>query len=667
MEADPMKTRHGHIQIDTQEGFLQHYLLMFRKWLWLILSVVCVIVTLTLIDTARTRPVYQATARLIIEREHPHIIPFDEAIGRSPVVDPMVSYSSYYQTQYKLLQSRSLAQRVIQSLNLQDHPDFTAAQTAPGVFTLIQQWPRRLIAKVINRLRPETKTPPVNRASVTSPSPHAALVAPFLARLTVMPIPDTRLVDISFTAHDPALAAQVVNTLARIHIDQNLENRFAASQEAVDWLNLRVQDIRAKVEKAEIALQTYKKQHGTVSLQEHENVVVQQLAELNSALTEANTKLIEVKTLHRELVRIAQQPSRIEALPLAISANNKLVHNLRSEHASMRYQIAELEERFGSQHPTMIEIRAKMQSLEDEIRSEVKKIIRGIATDTKVAKARRNALRDAFERKKEEAQQLNTIGIQYGVLQREAESNHRLYDALLTSMKQTSVSAELKRNNIRIVDAAEVPRTAIRPRPVSNLSRSALIALLLGCGLAWLLESLNTAVQTPEEAEALLQLPLLGVIGQFRNKLIAASQSESSLIAIQSPHSQPAEAFRTLRTNLLMSRVAGSHQVLLVTSPLPRDGKTTVAANLAIVMAQSGRRVLLIDADLRHPKLHRIFAVNEALGLSRILLNDTNERILVPRVNDTTLHLIPAGACPQPSELLGATHAAFYSSCPATI
>ncbi len=217
--------------------------------------------------------------------------------------------------------------------------------------------------------------------------------------------------------------------------------------------------------------------------------MVPQLAELNSTLTAANTRFIEVQTLHRELKRIAQQPSLIDALPFMANINNELLQNLKGEHASLRYQTAELEERFGPQHPTMLEIKAKIQSLKDEIRSEVSKIIRGIETDYKVADARLQALQAAFERKKEEAQQLNTIGIQYGVLQREAESNQRLYDALLNSMKQTSVSAELKRNNIRIVDAAEVPRGAIRPRPVSNLMRAALIALLLGCGLAWLLES----------------------------------------------------------------------------------------------------------------------------------------------------------------------------------
>ncbi len=165
-------------------------------------------------------------------------------------------------------------------------------------------------------------------------------------------------------------------------------------------------------------------------------------------------------------------------------------------------------------------------------------------------------------------------------------------------------------------------------------------------------------MKTPEKAEQPLQLPVLGVVGHYhmhlKDKSTHAGQLENRLITVKSPHSQPAEAFKTLRANVLMSRVTASHQVLLVTSPLPRDGKTTVAANLAIVMAQLGRRVLLIDADLRHPKLHRMFAVDEALGLSSILLNETYERILVPRINDTNLHLIPAGTCPEnPSELLG--------------
>ncbi|MDH3599145.1 MAG: polysaccharide biosynthesis tyrosine autokinase, partial [Candidatus Tectomicrobia bacterium] len=640
---------------DQQERLLHHYTQVLRKRLWLVLTILCVIITITLIDTARTRPIYQATARLLFEREHPSIIPFNEAMGNSPVIDPMVAYSSYYQTQYKLLQSRSLAQRVIQSLQLQRHPEFTALQDAPGLLSRLKQLPHTLLGTFLGWLRPNIQAPgdrTQKQAPPSTPDAPATLIDSFLARLEVKPIPDTRLVDVSFTAHDPALAAKIANALARIHIDQNLERRFAASQESVDWLNQRVQDMREKVEKAERALQRYKERHGTVSLEEHQNVVVQQLADLNSTLTNANTALIEAQTLFREMQRVSQNATAVDSIPLV--ANNSLIQLLKEKYATLRDQAAELEERWGPRHPAMIEIRAKMQALANELRSEMHKAVRGLATDYEVAKAQMNAIEEAFERKKKKAQQFNSIAIQYGVLKREVDTNRQLYNALLTNMKETSISSELKRNTIRIADAAEAPRGPIQPRPMSNIIRATLIGLILGVGFALLLESLDTTIYTPEEAEQLLHLPALGVIGRFKISEPHRAGRSASLVTVKHPQSQPAEAFKTLRANLLMSDSETPCKVILVTSPLPQDGKTTVAANLAVVMAQMDRRVLLIDADLRHPTLHRVFATDNHFGLSTMLLGEQHERVLEPRVGEATLHLIPAGACPSsPSELLG--------------
>ena len=640
---------------DQQEGLLRHYTQVLRKRLWLVLTVLSVIVTITLIDTARTRPLYKATARLLFEREHPPIIPFNEAMGDNPVIDPMVAYSSYYQTQYKLLQSRSLAQRVIQSLQLQRHPEFTARQGSPGLLSRFKQLPHTLLGMFLRWLRPSVKEPGDGAATQTAPSTSNAsanLVDSFLARLEIKPIPDTRLVDVSFTAHDPALAANVANTLSRIHIDQNLERRFEASQESVDWLNQRVQDMREKVEKAERALQRYKEQHGTVSLEEHQNVVVQQLADLNAALTDANTAFIAAQTLFREMQRIAQNASVAGSIPLV--ANNRLIQVLKEKYAALRDQAAEMEERWGPRHPGRIEIQAKMQALTNELHSEVRKAVRGLATDYEVAKARMNAIEQAFERKKQEAQQFNSVAIQYGVLKREVETNRQLYNALLTNMKETSISSELKRNTIRIADAAETPRGPIHPRPMSNIIRATLIGLILGVGFALLLESFDTTIYTAEEAEQLLHLPALGVVGRFKISEPHRVGRSASLVTVKHPRSQPAEAFKTLRANLLMGDAETPCKVILVTSPLPQDGKTTVAANLAVVMAQMDRRVLLIDADLRHPTLHRVFATDDNFGLSTMLLDEQYERVLEPSVGEATLHLIPAGACPSsPSELLG--------------
>jgi uncharacterized protein involved in exopolysaccharide biosynthesis len=256
---------------------------------------------------------------------------------------------------------------VIQILQLQRHPELTAGQNAPALLSRLKQLPHTLLGTFLGWLQPNIKVPDAataTQALPSTPDSRADFVDSFLARLEIKPIPDTRLVDVSFTAHDPALAATVANTLARIHIDQNLERRFAASQESVDWLNQRVQDMREKVEQAEHALQRYKEQHGTVSLEEHQNVVVQQLAELNSALTNANTAFIEAQTLFREMQRISQDTAVVGSIPLA--ANHHLIQLLKEKYAALRDQAAELEERWGPRHPAMIEIQAKMQALAHE-------------------------------------------------------------------------------------------------------------------------------------------------------------------------------------------------------------------------------------------------------------------------------------------------------------
>ncbi len=639
--------------LDERGSPIRQYGRVIWKRLWLILAVVIVIMTIVGIDTIKIRPVYKATARLLIDKEHSDIISFEEAVGQNPVMDPMVSYSSYYQTQYKLLRSRSLARRVVRSLQLHTRSAFTSDDGSPTFGQRLTSLPAAWLGTVLHRLRhyvAPAHMPPASRSAQANP--EAALVQRVLAGLDVEPIADTRLVDVSFSAPDPRLAAEVANAVTRLYLDHHLETRFAASQEAVDWLDRRVQDMREKVEKAELALQTYKEEHGAVSLEARQSVVVQQLAELSSALTKANTDFIGLQTLHREVQQAAAEPDELDAIPSVVQ--NGLIQTLRQDDAALQHRAAELEERWGPKHPGMAGIRAKIRAMRGKIRTEVHKVLRGISTDYNVSKARVDALRDALEAKKQEAQQFNKIAIQYGVLKREADTNKQLYNALLTSMKEMRISAGLKRNNLHIVDAAEVPGTPIKPRPVAILLRTSLVALVLGVGLALLLESLDTTIKTPEEAEQLLRLPIIGAVGRFKNGRRDASIPGANLVTMQQPRSQAAEAFKTLRANLLMNDAATPHKVFLVTSPHPKDGKTTVAANLAVAMAQMDMRVLLVDADLRNPRLHKIFEIDDKAGLSRLLLEAQYEDIMAQHVMANALSLVPAGVSPpNPSELLG--------------
>ncbi len=416
---------------DVQESLLRHYWQVVRKRWWMIGVVFSLIVITVLIDTVRTRPLYQATMRLLIERENSDIISFDEAVGRKPVIDPAVSYSSYYQTQYEILQSRSLARRVIRTLQLQSHPEFTSAQETPGITQTLKGLPSSLLGTLLRWLPQPDRSENGNTTSATAgsakPDPEAALVDSVLARLHIKPIPDTRLVEVSFAAHNPELAADAANMLARIYIDQNLEMRFSASQGAVDWLHRRVQDMRQKVETAELALQRYKEANDIVSLEARQTVVVQQLAELNSAHTAAKTEFIGVETLYQGMQRFSEHPEMIESIPSVV--NNSLIQSLKENHATLQQTAAELEQRWGPKHPGMIQLRSQMATMQRKIRMEVLNVVRGIETDHEIAQSRIAALRNAFEQKKQEAQRLNQKAIQYGVLKREAESNQQLYES----------------------------------------------------------------------------------------------------------------------------------------------------------------------------------------------------------------------------------------------
>ncbi len=254
-----------------QENHLWYIWRVLRKRLWMIVAVYVAISVTLGIDAMKKPPMYRATAQLLIEHENPNIIPFEEAVGKEYVHDSDVPSSSYYKTQYKILQSRSLARRVIRTLKLQHHPIFTEADT-PSLIQTLQALPKTLLTQVMHRAKglltptPEAQQPRVTQAHADAES---ALIGRFLHHLTVEPVSDTRLVNIHFTARTPHLAAEVANTLSNIYVDQNLEMRFAASQESVDWLHRRVQDMRDKVEQAELALQRYKEANNIVSFKEH--------------------------------------------------------------------------------------------------------------------------------------------------------------------------------------------------------------------------------------------------------------------------------------------------------------------------------------------------------------------------------------------------------------
>lgn len=625
---------------------LRFYWRQMRKRPWLILALVLVSLTLGGLYVAKTRPLFRATTKILIEQDSAKVAPFEDLVAPGQT-------AAHYETQYQILESRALARRVISSLNLKSHPEFAPKTPEAGVVRQTVQrwiaWLRQTLSSLVPPPQVSEPSPPMPPLAVSDPE-ETALINKFLERLQVKSDPKDHLVSVSFEAHDPNVAASATNALARLYSDFNREMRFAELQEALDWLQRQVGDMRHQVEASERTLEQYKDQHDVHLIDERLPGLIQEIAALNESLSQAKTERIELETLHKEIELASAEGKSMEWMPTVV--DNQLIQNLKTRYVDIQRAFVLLSQKYGEEHPRVVQLQAQMSAVEDKINKEVDKIVQAFNTQYRVVQSRERALLDYVERLRQDVRDFNDKAVRYGILKREAESNRHLGDLLLNRLKEASMSSDLTSGtNIRIIDAAEVPTQPINVRPALTLGLAGILGLVVGVGLVAFMGYLDNTLKTPDEAEEFLGLPVLGAIERFRRRRGARRGGAEALVTTASPRSQASEAFKTLRTNLLFSYTDPPRKVYLVTSPHPGDGKTTVAANLAVVMAQMERRVLLVDADLRHPTVHLVFEIDGQVGLSQLLLTEAYDNIAA---SDDNLSIIPAGEIPpNPSELLG--------------
>jgi capsular exopolysaccharide synthesis family protein len=611
---------------EYKKAGLKEYWWILRKRKWTLITFLTIMVTVVTIGSFKMKPVYRATTQLLIERENPNILSFEEVMTLD------TSNTDYYQTQYKILKSRSLAKRVIKELNLADYPEFSA-KDQHGLMVSFKEWLKRWL-------------PARNRDAVTDA--HSRLVDEFLERIIVVPVRNSRLVDVSAEAEDPVLAAKMANTLVQKYIDQNMETNLFASREAVKWLMNRIEELRRKVEESELALQKYKEENNIVSLEKRQNIVLQKLSELNSKVIEAKTHRIELETMYNQLSQLSEKPEMIESMPAVI--NNELIRKVKVEYVELEREYSELSKRYKPKHPKMVRLESQLKLLKEKIAAEVNKIANSIKIEYEVAKSREDSLNASLEVLKKEALAVNQKGIKYGVLQREAESNKEMYNILLKRLKETNLTGGLRSSNIRVVDKAEVPLEPVRPKIKLNILLSVVLGLVLGTGLVFFFEYLDNTVKTADDIERFVKLPLLGSIPVIKNK----DGIQPETITLSAPKSTISEAYRTVRTGVIFSSTDHQQRSLVVTSAEPKEGKTVTACNLAITMAQAGNRVLLVDADMRKPRIHKVFGVDNSVGLSSLLVGQAKLNQVVQKSSVPNLMVLPCGPIPpNPSELLG--------------
>jgi succinoglycan biosynthesis transport protein ExoP len=599
------------------------------KHLRLIGAVFTVVVAIAMLESYSATPMYRTQARIVIQDERSTAVANLNASEPAYWQDP----EPYFNTQYRILQSRGLARRVVRKIP-------PAPAPAPSTISRALSFPRQAIS------RWRRGAPAAGAAEAPDPDESAAELAAigaFLAGVEIVPVKGTRLVEIVYSSPDPQYAALAANSLAREYVQQNLDLKLSNTTNTISWLGEELAKQREKVEAAERAMAEYREGQNAMSLDDGQNIVIARLNSLNDAVTKAKTARLQKEAAYRQIGNLKGDSVDADTYPAV--ALNPTIQEIKQELANLNGEKAKLSQRYGANHPAMETITKQIDSTSARLRAETAKVLEAIANDYRSAVAEERNLAASLEEQKRQAVDLNRKSITYSILQREAESERQVYNALLQQEKELRVVSNSRANNVQLMDDAEVPGGPYTP----NHSRDWLMALVLGLALgvacAYGIEYLDDSVKLPDDVTRRLKLPLLGLVP-------AVAGDKLPVLTGTVPHDF-GEAFRSLRTSLVFTSGSPGKRTIAVTSTQPLEGKTTTACNLAVALALGGARVMLIDADMRRPGLHRTMGLPNDIGLSHILTGQARIREAVQRTSESNLFVISAGRVPpNPSELL---------------
>jgi len=628
--------------VPAQDSLLREYVRVLIKSKWVVIASVALVVAIVVISTLRSTPIYEAVGSIAINKTDPVTFNLKDSSSGFDYYDP-----TDLDTEVRILKSDLLALQVIRQLSLDKQPEVGAHSKPSASSSSIE-------------LTTDAMQPDSTRTS--------AALAGFKASLLVSLVPNTRIIEIRYRSPDKNIASRVVNALANTYVEQNFKTRFESTMQASDWLSKQLVDLQVKVETSQEKLVKYQKEHEILGIDEKQNITTAKLDELNRELTSAESARMEKESVYH-LVQAGDSDSiaaaaNVDGAARGSSANSALLEKLREQQADVKIQVAQLSTQFGPSYPKLAQLTTQLKEVDEQIQTEMRKVAARLRGDYLAAVQRESMLRSALELQKQEANKLNESAIEYSLLKRDVDANRTLSEGLLERLKEAGVTAGLRSNNFRIVDTARVPTAPSGPNLMRNLAFAFPLGLSIGVGLAFLLESMDNTVRTPEQAQIISALPSLGMIPLGsrstrelggRDKLALASSREAvELVTKSRPRSQMAESYRALRTSLLLTFAGGPPKIILITSALPEEGKTTTSVNSAIVLAQKGTPVLLIDADLRRPSIHKTLGLGPQIGLSNVLTGTaTLQQAIIPSTILPDLFILPAGTPPpNPAELL---------------
>jgi len=604
------------------------------KHLRLIGAVFAVVVSIAMLESYSQTPLFQAQARIVIQDERSSAVGGLGAAEAAYWQDP----EPYFNTQYRILQSRGLARRVLKIL-----PPPPEAQ--PSTIARAVSLPRQML----NRWRSKpTSEAEAAKHDVTADETAAesASIGAFLGGLQIVPVKGTRLVEVAYSSPNAEYAARAANIVAQEYVQQNLDLKLLNTTTTVDWLKDEIEKQRNKVEAAERAIANYQEGQNAMSLDDRQNIVVANLNSLNDSVTKAKTVRLQKESLYRQLAGMKADSEGVDAFPLI--AQNPTLQEIKQQMAAMNTEKARLLQSRRENHPDVQKLNLQLENANVRLRAETGRVLESIANDYRAAVAEEKSLAGSLEQQKRQTLDLGRKGIKYKILEREAEGERNVYNSLMQQHKELSVVRNSRANNIQLMDAAEVPGGPFTPNHGRDWLMALVMALALGVAFAYTVEYLDDTVKIPDDLTRRLKLPLLGLVP-------AVSGGKVPVLTNPVPHDF-GEAFRSLRTSLVFTSGTDGKRIIAVTSTQPLEGKTTTACNLAVALALGGSRVMLIDADMRRPGLHRTMGLQNEIGLSHVLTGQARVREAVQRTTEPNLYIMSAGRTPpNPSELLSSS------------
>jgi len=672
---------------------IQHYLRVLRKHKWSIIGMTALVTALAVFYAYTATPIYRSTATLLIESQKANIVSIEEMYGFDGTND------EYYQTQFELLKSRALAEKVIRRLNLQEHPLYAEAEESSSPFSMDS-------LRQLGVLREKTgvdgdltgssaeasalKEMPSGDAVITgadsglSSADQGAvgfaaglnpqkmtpeqwrmqnLIDDFMSAMTIEPVRRTQLVRISFESPDPELAALVANTVGEVYIESYLDAKMEMTQKAAEWLSDRLGGLQLKLDESERNLISFREEHGLIDVQGAVGRLnEQQVTIATKELSTAQRDLATAESLYREVERLKQEsPEMLDTIPAV--QQDPLVRTFNVERDQQQRELDELSNRYGAKHPKIVDAQSRLDVVNQSLNRQIDRVISSIRNDYDLARQKVSALNATLNSGKREIQEINKKKFELEALEREVDANRKLYDTFFNRIRETDETGGLEAANARISDRAVPSVFAAKPRKTLITALAMLAGLIGSVLIAFLREQMDDTIKGTDEIESRLNVALLGIIPLVKSGILQRKRKiPLSPFELQDRRGTFIESIRTIRTSLCLDSLEEPHKKVVITSSIPGEGKSTMAINLAHSLSQL-EKVILIDADMRRPTVAKAFGIPlDKPGLADYLGAKTRSEAVhisecvVRGLHDSNLDVLPCGTLPEnPLELLASS------------